>query len=305
MGFEENKVSSFYPEKYGEYFASMSPLSSKVYWDVQLAESSAKQNLTYPEKCSLIDKRIIYDPIHFPKAPSYQISATLLLNEDGVSSRDNPQDPHVFYDDPILDQDHITGLLLNVCPKKPDKYVYDENGVWLDEHSGSYSTCTEAQSHSCGLADMVDKIRLSDHRTHPTTSNHHKKYRAPTKPSDMKPIEEVNAEVTGKRYDYNNCSFEQDEDRKCDRKEIRKPEGIIGVSVMGVGASPKPTAIKHKPVDVEDKQAQREPDNLPQQVQNQDLIAELQAKLKKNRGPTQQPSPKPGSSAGAKVVYRS
>lgn len=294
-----------FPEKMAMYFSTMSPLATKIYTDIQAVEVKTGPNLTYNDRCSMIDKHLIYDLVHNVGSHNKQSH----YNRSELSLNSIDKEVHsVFHDDPVLDQDHVSALLLSVYPKKPEKYIYDDNSFWIDEHSVPYSCCTTSQANICKLAEFVRALPVPQSQEIPSTRLS-KKYKAPMKPPAapvQNPVDEYHSDYDEDSDGEEFRDFEEkvqpivEEERK--PVPIKKTGGIIGVSVMGGfgGPPPKPPSGSSDSTQTE-KEAQLE-DNLPQQKQNSDLIAELQAKLKMNKSykVTSQHSPQVAS--GSKVI---
>ena len=133
-------MSSVYPEKIAHYFSSMNSLSAKIMQDIQAVEETVKidNNLSYNEKSKIIDKHLIHDVIHRNKKKQQKLRSHTNKEQDEYNPMESEQDipaNQIYYGDPDLDKDQVTALLLSVYPKKPEKFIYDDNSFYLDEHS--------------------------------------------------------------------------------------------------------------------------------------------------------------------------
>lgn len=319
---ETGKMGStdLFSEKFAMYFSTMNPLASKIYADIEGIEDYIKAHgppsITYNEKCSIVDKFLIHD--HLSKNDSNgkynrklsefqkynlhksEISLNSLLDDskyNGAISEAELLQP-VFYNDSILDQDHESVLLASVAPKKPEKYVYDDNNYWIDEHSGTYSSCTPTQAKACKLQQFLDSLPPPPNlnkRGH----DHPQKYRAPPIPTfcSSKPKSDLaEGEDSLSSYIVKPAKAKQDEDddhsrySRIDKKDSEKckPKYSVAVPVLGglFGDTPPP-GLSQKKDSSKSGEVENSEQDLPNQVQNKDLIAELQAKLKKGKNPSE------------------
>ncbi|CAL8144113.1 unnamed protein product [Orchesella dallaii] len=291
-------------EKFAMYFATMNPLASKIYADIEGVEDYLKSNgpssITYSEKCSIVDKFLIHDHLSVNKNDSHSGKLNKRLSEyqknlmnksetslnsfldgkgGGLISEAELLQP-VFYNDSTLDQDHESVLLTSVAPKKPEKYVYDDNNYWIDEHSGTYSRCTTTQAKACKLQQFLETLPAPPQVN--KRNDHPHKYRAPPVPvATSKPEEDL--------YIIQPSNRNNDPDRysKIDKMESAKskPKYSVGVPLFGgmFGDAPPISKKNEKNLQQEEPVSYNDHEDLPNQIQNKDLIAELQAKLKRGK----------------------
>jgi len=266
------------PEKFAIYFSTMNSLSSKIFSEVQLIDESiryttASKGLTYNERCAVVDKCLIHDalksklhqePIHEQIVKNPKSEAMLKLEQKLL-------EPAAFQDE-CLDQPQTDSLIRFVYPKKPEKYVFDENGCWIDEYSEPFSYSKESQVKCCQLEEFAKKI-----------------------PSDRVRVRDLhkNLAYSKARSVEQNHKLEEEESKpRRERKKSKAP--FFGVNVMGGlidstesvedggGLSAKHDQKERRRSFQQSDPVQNE-ENLPKQKQNLDLIAELQAKLDKNK----------------------
>lgn len=329
--------SDLIPEKFAMYFASMNPLASKIYSDIEGIEDYIKAHnpstISYGEKCSIVDKFLIYDHLNksdgngklnkrLSEYQRWQINNNSNSNKsESTSVASNNSNLHtdkeednglisetelvhpVYYNDACLDQDHESLLLTSVAPKKPEKYVYDDNNYWIDEHSATYSSCTLGQAKACKLDQFLAELPP------PTTVklHHHHKHRAPPIPTAFKtssqeeveeddPTDEDAPYIINSSRKTSKSGIEDDEGRysKIDRmvdNEKSKAKYSVGVPLFGGlfgGDAVPPSTNSQKRTENETNSSPSAvgEQDLPNQVKNTDLIAELQAKLRKGKGPS-------------------
>lgn len=328
-------TTDLFPEKFAMYFASMNPLASKIYADIEGIEDYLKSHgppsITYSEKCSIVDKFLIYDHLNKNDAncklnkrlteyQKYQLHRSetslnsLVENEKdtGLISEAELVQP-VYYNDATLDQDHESVLLTAVAPKKPEKYVYDDNNYWIDEHSATYSSCTPTQAKSCKLQQFLDSLPPAPQpiaqRRH---SDHPHKYRAPPIPTfnttssdDIDNREEIREDGDEEEYiirpsrKTSMAGIEDDEGRysKIDKMDSQKSKVkySVAVPVFG-GLLGEDVPVPHRQSGTKETETGSKEQDLPNQVKNTDLIAELQAKLKRGKTPATSDGISPRSS---------
>ncbi|CAG7668721.1 unnamed protein product [Allacma fusca] len=279
-------MSSIYPEKIAMYFSSMNPLSAKIFADIKAVEETASidNNLSFSEKSRIIDKHLIHDVIRRnQKKQQREVPSSGEHGEQG----DIPVG-QIYYEDPELNKDHVTALLTSVYPKKPEKYIYDDNSFYLDEHSEPFSYCSQSQTNLCDLEHLVKNLplpsvplqRKSDSKSRLTSSHHREKKPAPL-PTTRRLSEEVCHENT----------FSSSESIHSPQTQPKPPKKsgfpVLGIPMLGLGSNPEPSSRPGRAID-SGAMASSKPvvdeANLPKQVQNSDLIAELQQKLKMNKG---------------------
>ncbi|ODN01009.1 hypothetical protein Ocin01_05671 [Orchesella cincta] len=291
-------------EKFAMYFATMNPLASKIYADIEGIEDYIKSNgppsITYSEKCSIVDKFMIHDHLGVNKNDSHQGKLNKRLTEyqknlmnksetslnsfldgkdRGLISEAELLQP-VFYNDSTLDQDHESVLLTSVAPKKPEKYVYDDNNYWVDEHSGTYSSCTTTQAKACKLQQFLDSLPAHPHTNR--RNDHPHKYRAPPIPTAKPEEDSYIIKPNGRVNDQDRYS---NIDKMESEKSKTKSKYSVAVPVFGnmFGDAPPTSKKNDKNVKHEEPESYKDHEDLPHQVKNTDLIAELQAKLKKGK----------------------
>lgn len=279
-------MASLYPERIASYFASMSPLSAKIIADIQCVEEAVKldSGLSYNEKSKIIDKHLIYDVIRRHKQ-------RLRTKEEAEQDEDVPVS-EIYYDDPELDQDHVSALLTSVYPKRPEKYVYDDNSFYVDEHSEPFSYCSQSQAQYCDLEKLVKALpqpptlaRKSDAKSRSGSHHHHHHHhRREKKPVPLPPPHRLSTEVITdepkQRPNSNETVIV-----KSEKKPKKSGIAAFGVPLMGLSAAPNPKSSEKKYCAPEST-AQGPPSpesNLPNKIPKADLIAELQAKLKMNK----------------------
>lgn len=343
--------SDLFPEKFAMYFASMNPLASKIYSDIEGIEDYIKAHnpsaISYGEKCSIVDKFLIYDHLNkhdangklnkrlsdyqrwqIQNSNSRSKSDSTSVNSNSSNRLIDKEEDHglisetelvhpVYYNDACLDQDHESVLLTSVAPKKPEKYVYDDNNYWIDEHSATYSSCTLGQAKACKLDQFLAALPP------PATvkPHHHHKYRAPPIPTTFKTnsqeeVEEDDPEdedapyiVTSRKT--SKSGIEDDEGRysKIDRmvdSEKSKAKYSVGVPLFGGlfgGDALPPSTVSQKKSEHDTSASAAGVQDLPNQVKNTDLIAELQAKLRKGKGPSTPEGISPRSSTKVIIFW--
>ena len=295
--------SALFPEKFAMYFSTMNSLSAKIYSDIQAVEDSIKfsaKTLSYNEKCAVLDKCLIHDIIH-KKNLEIDEQRTDLIDEDEDEKLENRElFTRVHFNDPCLDQDQTTSLLLSVYPKKPEKYVFEENGFWLDEHSQPFNYCKPSQTNYCKLGELVKGLPAEALHTLILEGKEDEKAALKRSQRESKKL--------NRKLSKDDIIESSSGNKVAEKKEVKKKAkapSFFGVNVMGASGGSQQEQIRREPETRNDESVLTKQDpennsdeesNLPKQKQNLELIAELQAKLNRNNKtnraiPTAAPTP--------------
>jgi hypothetical protein len=284
--------SEIFPEKFAMYFSSMNSLSAKIYSDIEGVESEVRfsaKNLSYNERCAVLDKALIHD-LTVRKRGEEAEGGTILSEDDEEEKLENKElFRPVHFNDPCLDQLQTTSLLLSVYPKKPEKYIFEENGFWVDEHSAPFSYCKQSQTNYCHLGELVKKLPLDSLQSLIGLEGKEEQI---TRDQNKNAARESSRKLTRKLSRDDILSDDSSVGGSCRKKEVKKKAKaptFFGVNVMGgVSGGSQQEQIRREPEPeepskTEAEEADDEESKLPKQKQNLELIAELQAKLNRNK----------------------
>lgn len=245
-----------YEGKYATYFSTMNPLAARIYEDINKAEDKCPNfaTLSYDEKCSVIDKHLL--------------SPTTERNTS-----------------------HTTALLLSVYPKTPvvENYSDDSSSSILTGrgNSGRFSSCTESQIESCNLTKLLKRVTLLTKKKQYERSSMSKKTKAPApKPNNNIMVSKSSTESFSDEILTTTNHFKSTNDSEIwhhmnDNNRENNLKCLVSSTMTNTKYSNNEPVVSHKFLTRAETHDKDDEDRLPQQKQNSDLIAELQAKLKR------------------------
>lgn len=236
-----------YNGKYATYFSTMNPLAARIYEDIQKVESKYENfgRLSYDEKCAVIDKHLLFN-----------------TRSSG-------------------DISHTAAMLMSVAPsrKSDDNGDQDSSGL-TGKHCGRFTTCTEIEIEACRLGKLLKKVTLVTKKKKQGSSMSKKPKKAPAPKPTLSRSSTESYGFDDTRASNANRSHPPEGQSWCREEELKNCEIEPSACTVKKPEPYKPKLLSKAEItyDVEEND-----DRLPQQKQNLDLIAELQAKLKRNK----------------------